>query len=75
MIFTVISKRAPIFGQGTKLGDDWYETLPGVTVFFYDAASIRREIGPHGVIETSEIDEAVTGGETYPFINVVCRTE
>ena len=23
MIFTVVSKRAPIFGQGTKLGDDW----------------------------------------------------
>lgn len=43
-------------------------------VLFYDAESIRREIGPHGEIEMSEIDEAVTGGDTYPFINVVCRT-
>jgi SAM-dependent methyltransferase len=75
MIFTVVSKRAPIFGQGTKLGDDWYETLPGLRVFFYDAESIRREIGPHGEVEWSEIEEAVTGGETFPFINVVCRTE
>lgn len=73
MILTVISKRAPIFGQGTKLGDDWYETLPGVKVFFYDGESIQREIGPHGEIEMSEVDEAVTGGETFPFINVVCR--
>jgi len=27
------------------IGYDWYETLPGVKVFFYDAESIRREIG------------------------------
>ena len=44
-------------------------------VFFYEAESIRREIGPHVEIEMSEIDEAVTGGETFPFICVVCTTE
>ena len=27
MIFTVISKDAPMYGQGPKLGDDWYEVL------------------------------------------------
>ena len=75
MIFTVISKRAPMFGRGTKLGDDWYETHPGVRMFFYDAESIQREIGPHGEIELSEIDEETSGGGTFPFINVVCRTE
>ncbi len=75
MIFTVISKRAPMFGRGTKLGDDWYETHPGVRMFFYDAESIQREIGPHGEIELSEIDEETSGGGTFPFINVVCRTK
>ena len=75
MIFTVISKRAPMFGRGTRLGDDWYETHPGVRMFFYDAESIQREIGPHGEIELSEIDEETPGGGTFPFINVVCRTE
>ncbi len=25
MIFTVISKEAPMYGQGPRLGDDWYE--------------------------------------------------
>ncbi len=75
MVFTVISKRAPMFGRGAKLGDDWYETHPGVRMFFYDAESIQREIGPHGEIELSEIDEETPGGGTFPFINVVCRTE
>ncbi|WP_437476006.1 class I SAM-dependent methyltransferase [Sorangium sp. So ce1014] len=75
MIFTVISKQAPMFGRGSKLGDDWYEVHPGVQMFFYDAESIRRELGPHGEIELSEIDEATPGGGTFPFINVVCRTE
>jgi SAM-dependent methyltransferase len=75
MIFTVISKQAPMFGRGPKLGDDWYEVHPGVKMFFYDAESIRAELGPHGDIELSEIDEAAGGGGTFPFINVVCRTE
>ncbi|WP_437579371.1 class I SAM-dependent methyltransferase [Sorangium sp. So ce887] len=73
MIFTVISKQAPMFGRGPKLGDDWYEVHPGVTMFFYDAESIRRELGPHGELELSEIDEPTPGGGTFPFINVVCR--
>ncbi|APR77023.1 Methyltransferase [Minicystis rosea] len=75
MIFTVISKQAPMFGRGQKLGDDWYEAHPGVKMFFYDAESIRRELGPYGELELSEIDEPAGGGGTFPFINVVCRTE
>lgn len=73
MIFTVISKQAPMFGRGTRLGDDWYEVHPGVPMFFYDADSIEREFGPHGELELSEIDEPAGGG-TFPFINIVCRT-
>ncbi|HVH98901.1 MAG TPA: class I SAM-dependent methyltransferase [Enhygromyxa sp.] len=72
MIFTVISKRAPMYGRGTQLGDDWYEILPGVKMYFYDADSVEREFGPHGLIESSAIDEPTPGG-SLPFINVVCR--
>jgi len=75
MIFTVISKRAPMFGRGAKLGDDWYEVHPGVQMFFYDAGSIHREFGPHGEITLSEIDEVASGDSTFPFINIVCKTE
>jgi SAM-dependent methyltransferase len=73
MIFTVVSKRAPMYGRGTRLGDDWYETHPGVKLYFYDADSLQRELGPHGLIELSEIDEPAPGGGTLPFINAVCQ--
>jgi SAM-dependent methyltransferase len=73
MIFTVISKKAPMYGQGARLGEDWYERLPKLPMYFYDANSVRREFGPYGLVEFSEIDEPVHGGATLPFINVVCR--
>lgn len=37
-----------------------YEVHPGVEMFFYDAGSIQREFGPHGELELSEIDAALT---------------
>ena len=73
MIFTVISKTAPMYGQGVKLGDDWFERGPGLQMFYYDAASVEREFGAHGMVEFSEIDEAMPGGGTFPFFNVVCK--
>lgn len=72
MIFTVISKKAPMYGRGPKLGEDWYEIIPGVKMYFYDAASIAQEFGQYGLVELSEIDEPAHNG-ALPFINVVCR--
>jgi SAM-dependent methyltransferase len=71
MIFTVISKKAPTYGKGTKLGEDWYETPHGAKIYFYDADSVQREFGPYGFVELSEIEEP-TGG-SMPFINVLCK--
>jgi SAM-dependent methyltransferase len=73
MIFTVISKKAPMYGRGPRLGDDWYEILPGVKMYFYDADSARREFGPHGLVELSAIDEPAPSGGSLPFINVICK--
>lgn len=73
MIFTAISKKAPMYGQGPRLGDDWYERLPGLPMYFYDAESVKREFGPYGLLESSEYDEPAGNGATLPFINVVCR--
>lgn len=73
MIFTVISKEAPMYGRGPRLGDDWYEIMPGVKMYFYDAASIQREFGPYGLVEVSKIDEPTPGGGSFPFFNVVCE--
>jgi SAM-dependent methyltransferase len=73
MIFTVISKRAPMFGRGTRLGDDWYEILPGMKMYFYDADSVERDFGPYGLVDHSEIDEPARSGVALPFLNVVCK--
>ena len=73
MVFTVISKNAPMFGRGTRLGDDWYEPFPGVKMYFYDTDSVERELGPYGLLEQCEIDEPAPGGGSLPFINVVCK--
>lgn len=75
MIFTVISKRAPMYGQGPRLGEDWYERLPGLPMYFYDAQSVEREFGAYGLVELSEVDEPSGGGLSLPFINVVCRRD
>lgn len=73
MIFTVISKEAPMYGRGPRLGDDWYEILPGVKMYFYDADSVRREFSPHGLVELSAIDEPAPSGGSLPFMNVICN--
>jgi SAM-dependent methyltransferase len=73
MIFTVISKTAPMYGQGVKLGDDWFERGPGLQMFYYDATSVEREFSAHGMVEFSEIDEIIPGGSTFPFFNVFCK--
>lgn len=72
MIFTVITKQAPMYGKGTCLGPDWYELQPNLRMYFYDAESIGHEFGAHGLLEFSEMQEPVHEGFTLPFINVVC---
>jgi SAM-dependent methyltransferase len=72
MVFTVISKDAPMYGLGPKLGDDWYERFPGMPMFFYDRHSIEREFGSHGLADFFNIDEPSHGG-SLPFIQVVCK--
>lgn len=75
MIFTVISKKAPMYGRGTRLGEDWFEIMNGLKMFFYDAGSVQREFGPHGLIDCFETDEPAMSGASLPFLNVVCKTK
>ena len=75
MIFTLISKKAPMFGQGRRLGEDWYERLPGVPMFFYDTDSVRREFGSYGLVEQTEIDEPSESGATLPFTVAICKKD
>ncbi len=42
-------------------------------MYFYDSESVKRELGPYGLVELFELDEPAGGGATLPFINVICK--
>ncbi|MFL0248596.1 class I SAM-dependent methyltransferase [Candidatus Clostridium stratigraminis] len=76
MIFTTISKEAPMFGKGKQLGKDYFETMDGVKMFFYDSDSIKQEFGKYGLVEYSEIIEPHKNKENKPpfkFIMIKCK--
>lgn len=72
MVFTTVSKLAPQYRQGTRLGDDWYELPFGVRMYFYDHASIRRDFAAFGLVDSSTFVEPANG---LPFEYVVCRKD
>ncbi|MCZ8521779.1 MULTISPECIES: class I SAM-dependent methyltransferase [Paenibacillus] len=78
MIFTAISKEAPMFGKGKQLDKDYFEIMEGISMFFYDADSIRQEFGNYGLMEYSEIVEPhkhVENKAPFAFIMVKCKKE
>lgn len=66
MIFTAVSKKAPMFGKGKKLDENYYETMAGVKIFFYDTESIKKEFQEYGLVEFSEIDEIDSDNKDKP---------
>lgn len=78
MIFTTISKKAPMFGKGKQLSKDRFERIKGVKMFFYDSDSIKQEFKEYGLLEFSEIDEPsknMTNKPPLKFIIVKCKKE
>ncbi|MFB3164665.1 class I SAM-dependent methyltransferase [Neobacillus sp. 179-J 1A1 HS] len=78
MIFTTVSKNAPMFGKGKQLDKDYFEIMEGVKMFFYDADSVQRDFEKYGLVEFSEMDEPNKNMENKPSINfimVTCKKE
>lgn len=78
MIFTTVSKKAPMFRKGKQLDKDYYEIMEGVKMFFYDSESIKQEFEEYGLVEISEIDEPNKDTKNKPSINflvVKCKKE
>lgn len=78
MIFTTISKEAPMFGKGKQLDKDYYEIMEGLKMFFYDSDSIKQEFGKYGLIEISEVIEPHKNKENKPpfkFLMVKCHKQ
>ena len=69
MVFTVISKEAQTYGQGTLISKDRYEMFGGVRMFFYDRESIHAEFDQAGLFEIAEVTE------NYPFFLIKCRNK
>lgn len=75
MVFTAISTRSAVYGQGTELSRDYFETPHGVRLFFYDAASVEAEFGPYGLREAGESQDprSDSGGKpAQVFWQVTC---
>jgi SAM-dependent methyltransferase len=78
MIFTTVSKKAPMYGKGKQLDTDYYEIMDGVKMFFYDTDTIKTDFGKYGLIELSEMDEPNKEMKNKPPINflmVKCKKE
>lgn len=76
MVFTAVSKKAPMFGRGRQLSTDRFEIMQGVKLFFYDSNSVNREFGKYGLLEFSEIDEPNTRDKKQPpvkFMRITCQ--
>lgn len=73
MIFTLISKKSSMYGQGRRIGDDRYERMPNLSLYFYDADAVEREFGQYGLVEVVEINESAPYGDSLIFLTVVCR--
>ncbi|MCM3238835.1 class I SAM-dependent methyltransferase [Heyndrickxia oleronia] len=71
MIFTTVSKKAPMFGKGKQLDKDYFEIMEGVKMFFYDSDSIKQEFGDYGLVEFLEIDEPNKDMKNKPSINFI----
>jgi SAM-dependent methyltransferase len=71
MIFTVVSKKAEMFGKGRFLSDNRYEISKGLRVYFYDLESAEREFKKLGLFELHEIDEPIKHIENEPPLKCI----
>lgn len=67
MVFTVVTKEAPIYGQGKFISKDRYEIFDGVNMYFYDRESIHAEFSEAGLFEITEV------AENYLFFLIKCK--
>lgn len=76
MVFTTISKEAPMYGKGKKLGEDYYELMEGLRMFFYDTDSITQEFKNYGLIEqTTLIEPNKNHTDKPPFTFTMIRCQ
>ena len=77
MVFVVVSKGySRLYENGKRISKDRFRMQNGLEVFFYDSESIKKEFGPFGLAEFSEIEEPIKHmptEEPMRFWMIVCR--
>lgn len=76
MVFVSIAKEDFRYGQGKEIGHDTFQMPYGVTLFFYDTDSIKRDFSKYGLIESIVINEPTVDIENTPkqrFWYIICR--
>ena len=76
MVFIVVSKENKLYGNGRPVSIDRFLIDKGLTVFFYDSATIEKEFSTYGLVDYCEIDEPVKhmpNEEPMKFWRVVCQ--
>lgn len=69
MVFTTITKKAKIYGQGTCISKDRFEIFGGLNMFFYDRETVQEEFGKAGLLEITEVTDV------YPFYLIKCKKQ
>ncbi len=78
MIFTTVSKEAPMYGKGKQLGKDYFETKDGVKLYFYDAESIDQDFKDYGLVDFFDLEEPNKDSNNKPsmkFTMIICRKD
>lgn len=76
MVFSVVSREAAMYGKGKLVSKDRFEVMKGVTVYFYDEDSIKKEFSDFGLVSFEDINEPIkhmTGQEPLKLKFVVCK--
>ena len=72
MVFTSVTKRAPMYGQGEQLGPNRFETTKGVGIYFYEPDAIHAEFDAIGLLDFTEITEP-NHGRGINFWRIHCH--
>lgn len=67
MVFATVTKKAPIYGQGVRIGTDRFDLPGGIKMFFYDMETIQEEFGAAGLFEVAEVTDI------FPFYLIKCQ--
>ncbi|WP_439022694.1 class I SAM-dependent methyltransferase [Bacillus thuringiensis] len=76
MVFTTVSKKAPMYGKGKQLDQDYFEVMEGIKMYFYDSESIQKDFEKYGLVQVSGIDEPHKNAKNKPsihFLFIKCK--